>query len=122
LLHVLNLNISILNISILIFLYLIFLYLIFLEVKQQGEKVILEDVIPPFGYCTGNQRVALLGQNFVDNEQIYVQFGSHNVKPEFYDSKTLVCVTPPYHNKGIIPVRVHIGRGQQSEEFSFEYI
>lgn len=84
--------------------------------------MIIEDIIPSFGYCTGNQRIAILGDNFVDSDQLLVQFGTMSVKPEFHENKTLICVTPPSSCAGLVSVRIYNGRNSFSEELLFEYI
>jgi hypothetical protein len=64
----------------------------------------ISDVIPASGPTTGNTRVAILGNNFLNNPNLMVRFGNVEVKPVFHESGTLICHTPPSGISGLVPV------------------
>uniref|UniRef100_A0A7S4P0S2 IPT/TIG domain-containing protein n=1 Tax=Paramoeba aestuarina TaxID=180227 RepID=A0A7S4P0S2_9EUKA len=66
----------------------------------------LTDVIPETADWRGGTRIAILGENFVDNpSKARVRFGSTQVVPEILGPRTLICFAPR-HPLGQVPMSV----------------
>eukprot|EP01088_Endostelium_zonatum_P006170 TRINITY_DN1827_c0_g1_i1.p1 TRINITY_DN1827_c0_g1~~TRINITY_DN1827_c0_g1_i1.p1 ORF type:complete len:710 (-),score=220.03 TRINITY_DN1827_c0_g1_i1:288-2417(-) len=90
------------------------------------------EVIPYKGSIKGGTRVAVLGNNFVDNPSARVRFdGVGDVMPVFHGPRTLICVTPKWKGAkgaggrkgGIVSVRVSNDSkvwSQTAASFTFE--
>jgi hypothetical protein len=55
------------------------------------------ETIPARGPKSGGTRVAVLGYNFVESENLRVKFGESIVPCQFHDNCTLLCTSPPLH-------------------------
>ncbi len=66
---------------------------------------VVGEVIPVSGSTSGGTRVAVLGQNFVDNPALRVRFDTVDVLPVFHGPGTLIVQTPQ-HAPGTVPIRV----------------
>jgi hypothetical protein len=83
-------------------------------------KPSLQEVVPPRGTCTGNTRVAILGNNFVDSPTTRVRFGEIEVIPIFHGPKTLICNIPK-HLPGPVTVVVCNEPNRWSDPRTFIY-
>lgn len=72
----------------------------------------LVEIIPSSSSYRGGERVAILGENFLDAErEMRVRFGDVVCIPEFFSSKTLICLTPR-HDVGVVSVAVSNDQGK----------
>lgn len=85
------------------------------------KKCLIHEIIPPYGSCVGNQRIVIIGNNFINSDFLVVRFGTYLLKPIFHEPGTLICVTPPAKMRGIISVIVHNRQGDESNMYYFEY-
>lgn len=53
------------------------------------------EILPATGSASGGTRVAVLGYNFVESDNLRVKFGDAIVSCQFHDNCTLLCETPP---------------------------
>eukprot|EP01129_Flabellula_baltica_P008355 TRINITY_DN3308_c0_g1_i1.p1 TRINITY_DN3308_c0_g1~~TRINITY_DN3308_c0_g1_i1.p1 ORF type:complete len:580 (-),score=98.46 TRINITY_DN3308_c0_g1_i1:605-2344(-) len=66
----------------------------------------ITEVLPPIGPASGGTRVVIIGSNFVNTENLLVQFGNQLLRPEFHEAGTLIFTTPPGNSGSILPVSV----------------
>jgi len=64
------------------------------------------EVLPSQGSRAGNERVVILGNNFVNSPHLVVMFGAVLVQPTFHESRTLIVATPCHPEGGHTVVRV----------------
>ena len=59
------------------------------------KRPYLVEIIPPSSSWRGGERIAILGDHFVDEErEMRVRFGEIVCVPEFFSTKTLICIAP----------------------------
>lgn len=73
--------------------------------KPSTTSPVIQEVCPPAGPTSGGTRVAIIGQNFVDNPKAMVRFDTTPIKPQFFGPGTLVCTTPQ-HVAGVVSVSI----------------
>ena len=74
--------------------------------SSRAVSPMITDVIPEVADWRGGTRIAILGENFVDNPaRVRVRFGKTQVVPEVVGPMTMVCYAPR-HPLGQVPLSV----------------
>lgn len=59
------------------------------------EPPVISEILPPAGASGQATRCVVIGGNFIHTPYLRVRFGGTDVAPQFHESGTLICNTPP---------------------------
>lgn len=64
----------------------------------------VNEVLPPSGIS--GTKFVILGSNFVNSPKLCVKVGDQEIKCQYHEPGTLICIAPEYPTGGSVPIRV----------------